>query len=71
MKLLLEHKAIDVNWKNKDGWTPLHIAAHNGHSECVKLLLSIPSIDVNAKRTNGWTPLHYASEMGHVECLKV
>ena len=31
----------------QDGYTPLHLAAREGHTTCVEHLLSIPGIDVN------------------------
>ena len=31
------------------GNTPLHLAAREGHTTCVKCLLSAPGIDVNKK----------------------
>ena len=38
----------DVNAKDDNGWTPLHLAAENGRKEIAELLIS-KSADVNAK----------------------
>jgi ankyrin repeat protein len=57
---LLERGA-DPNAKNDDGWTPLHIAAGEGHVEIVKLLLergADPWIADNDKLI----PLKYAND---------
>jgi len=45
--LLKEHPGLNVNWReDRHGWTALHHASHNGHSEVVKLLLAHPAIMV-------------------------
>jgi ankyrin repeat protein len=36
---LLLAKGADVNTKDNYGWTPLNIAAQNGHKDVEKLLL--------------------------------
>lgn len=46
---LLKVEGINVNAKEEDGWTPLHLAAQNGHKEIVDALLA-KEADVNAKR---------------------
>jgi len=38
VKLLLEHGA-SLSAVNQSGWTPLHVAASNGHSDVCQLLL--------------------------------
>ena len=47
----------DVNAKDDDGGTPLHLASENGHEAIVSLLLE-KGADVNAKDNDGETPLH-------------
>lgn len=38
---------INVNAKNKQGFTPLHVAIANGHEKAVKSLLEFPNIDIS------------------------
>lgn len=33
-------EGVDVNVRNKDGWTPLHIATQYGHTEAMRTLIS-------------------------------
>lgn len=51
------------------GWggyqTLLHIAAANGHLECVRVLLACPDVNVSAKDKGGQTPLELAEKYGH------
>ncbi len=74
-------KGVDVNTRNKYGWTPLHWAAFRGKTEVVKLLIE-KGADVNTKTTKGWwcgfikygkdsTPLYMAVNNGHTEVVKL
>lgn len=47
---------------DKDGWTPLHLAAHYGHAAVVETLLA-NNADVSARSGNGMRnqPLHAAA----------
>jgi ankyrin repeat protein len=49
VKLLLSQENIDVNSKNKYGWTPLSYAIRNRSVEIVKLLLSEKTLTINCK----------------------
>jgi hypothetical protein len=59
-------EGADINKARDDGFTPLFIAAENGHSEVVKHLLAKEGIEVNKAANNGFTPLHVAARKGHV-----
>jgi TonB family protein len=48
-----------VSSKDDRGWTPLNLAAANGHKAVVDLLLANKA-DVNVRDNINWTPLHLA-----------
>lgn len=52
--------SIDVNRRDKDGNTPLHIAAMQGRGPVVKLLLSQPGINDSIANFQGKLPLDLA-----------
>ena len=52
------------------GYTPLHEAVSNGHTEILQLLLRHDG-DVNSRANNGCTLLHLAASSGHVNCVRV
>ena len=52
----------NVNEKNEDGYTPLHLAVKSGHKRIVELLIA-KGADVNAKDTRGATSLDYSTEL--------
>ena len=52
--------------KDDQGWTPLHLAAHNGHLAVCDFILQ-NAMDINPKDSEGWTPLHSAAQKGHME----
>ena len=60
---LLEAGA-DVDAQQRDGFTPLQEAAHNGQIEMAGLILGYGP-DTSARNANGKTALALAEEMGH------
>ena len=53
----------DVNAKQDDGWSPLHVAAAFNPSPAVLEVLLKAGADVNAKDKDGETPLHFAAAL--------
>lgn len=60
----------DVNSKNEDGLTPLHVAAVRNRGAVVKLLID-HGADVNTKTEDGQTLLHHVAREGYVNIFKL
>jgi len=54
----------NVNDKNGEGKTPLHIAARTGNLEIIELLIK-SGANIEANDNTGKTPLHEAAQYGH------
>ena len=54
---------VDLNSKNRMGWTLLHIAVNKKHTEIAQLLID-KGADVNARDNRGRRPVHLAVETG-------
>lgn len=65
MQVLLKHSA-DVNARDKNWQTPLHIAAANKAVRCAEALVPLLS-NVNVSDRAGRTALHHAAFSGHLE----
>ena len=66
-------KGVDLEFKDDEGYTPLHIAIDSkgaNHLEVLKLLLEAGA-PVNLKGINDWTPAHMAVARDDVEALKL
>ena len=72
IKLVKEHLAagVDVNTKDKEGWSPLYHAALYGYYETVELLIS-SGADLNSLDEDGFTPLHKAAGQNHWEIVEL
>lgn len=55
VQTLIEHGA-DVNARDAEGKTPVHVAIQNQHSQIISLLLCHPNIDLNKRDKKGLTP---------------
>ena len=56
--LLLDKKA-DINVQDRNGWTPLHCSANEGHLDICEKLLKCDNIDVGVLNKDGTSVLHY------------
>uniref|UniRef100_A0A7S1GST5 Uncharacterized protein n=1 Tax=Hemiselmis andersenii TaxID=464988 RepID=A0A7S1GST5_HEMAN len=68
LQYLLEEHA-EVNVVNQDGFTPLMLAARNGHLESVRVLMEAPHIEVGKKNALGSNAMHYAAMYAHKEIV--
>lgn len=55
---------------NREGWTPLHYAATNGHDDVVRLLIE-KGARLDARSPNNTTPMMMAAWRGHIYTVKV
>ena len=70
---LVERRSVmteNVNTADRDGHTPLIIAAREGKDEAVRDLLH-RGADLEARSNKGKTALHYAAANGHAEVIKI
>jgi ankyrin repeat protein/thymidine kinase len=59
-----------VNCQNKEGVTPLFLAAQNGHIDAVTILLNVGA-DPNQREYNKLTALHQAATNGHLKIVNL
>uniref|UniRef100_A0A8C4QZE1 Transient receptor potential cation channel, subfamily A, member 1a n=2 Tax=Eptatretus burgeri TaxID=7764 RepID=A0A8C4QZE1_EPTBU len=62
-------KTIELNEKDKEGNTALHLAADRGHTETIRILLSLEA-DPNSLNSMHKGPLHIAIENNNLEVVK-
>ena len=71
-KLLLERDDINVNIRDRDGWTALHYACYEESLEVVELLLERDDINPNLQNNSGKTALSEAADSnGIIRCVKL
>ncbi|XP_041467272.1 putative ankyrin repeat protein RF_0381 [Lytechinus variegatus] len=54
---------------DNDGWTALHRAAKNGHTDVIEYLIC-KGAEVNKEDNYGFTALHRAANNGHIDVIK-
>ncbi|KAK7868113.1 hypothetical protein R5R35_005554 [Gryllus longicercus] len=62
---------MDMNVRDYDGRSALHVAASEGHLESVRFLIDVCRVDVNARDRFGHTPRKDAEEFGNVYIANV
>lgn len=60
---ILDKEPSLINCRDEDGYSPLHRASYNGHTNVVRILLQ-RGADVQARTGDGWQPLHCACRWG-------
>lgn len=65
VRVLIHHSA-DVNARDKNWQTPLHVAAANNALRCAEVIIPLLS-SVNVSDRGGRTALHHAALNGHSE----
>lgn len=69
VKIILSRGTL-VNFTDRLGRTPLHIAAGKSDAAIIKLLLN-QKANVDAQDFQGRTPLHFATSTGNLEIIKL
>ncbi|KAL6349427.1 hypothetical protein AAG906_034084 [Vitis piasezkii] len=73
-KEVLKHKTNVVEYVkelNQHGYSPIHLAAANGHVNVVEMLLGISHELCYLRGKGGLTPLHYASIKGRADTISL
>ncbi|KAJ9539822.1 hypothetical protein OSB04_026328 [Centaurea solstitialis] len=69
-RLIKSGKREALDWKDREGRTPLYLAASKGFERCVRMLAGAGA-NVDAKRNDGWTALYRAAAKGDRRMVKV
>ncbi|CAM9969019.1 unnamed protein product [Pylaiella littoralis] len=67
---MLAKAGADLEAKTAHGYTPLHVAVDQGHSEVVTALIGAGA-SCEPRLESGETPLHTAASMGHAKVVRV
>ena len=68
--MILAHPGVDVNLKNKSGWTAFMVTCNGGKTSCARLLLKDSRVKVNKPNNDGETPLWFAVFNGGLDIIK-
>ncbi|XP_071481796.1 uncharacterized protein [Diadema antillarum] len=70
VQYLIKMKRAKVDAPNKEGVTPLHLTAQEGHRDVMEILLNAGA-DPDSQTFKGHTPVMQACWAGHLECVKL
>lgn len=70
LNTLLKINGVDVNKRDKFGFTPLLLAVNINNIKAVNMLLKCEGIDVNLADDDGLTPIIAATNDTTIDCLK-
>jgi len=62
---------IDVNRRNREEKTALHLSAQYGNEECLKLLLNTNKASIDALKRSDWSPLMLALTKDNLEIVRL
>lgn len=68
VRVLLKNGSLP-NYRNKDGWTAIHIIAREGDPAIIDTLVQFGA-DISLQSKNGRTALHIAALHGNMECVQ-
>ena len=68
---LLVDSSVNINHRDPNGETALHVAARYGHVECAKILLDAKADTNCAEKYFGWTPTHIAAVDGYLSIIEL
>ncbi len=67
----IEKRSEILNKMDKNGESPLYLAACEGHAEAVDWLLKEKEVEMNCTQMLGRTALHGVAEKGHLKVAKM
>ena len=70
INILTSHTQCDIEARNLNNKTPLHVACEKGFVDCSRVLLQ-RGADVDAVAVNNWTALQLATYYKHDKCAKM
>lgn len=68
-KLIAADAPIDFRYPEEDHWTPLQVAAYQGHTDVVKALADAGA-SIELKNDAGYTALYAAIKLGNLDTVK-
>lgn len=68
----LIRRGVELNVKNRHGYSPLHAFAKHGQSELIQMAVAEGAAYINRKDMHGRTPLHVGAALGQFQtCEKI